>query len=54
LVYSNVSQRKQKTGPMVIVKATSFYDKMEMTDTCTFSESSNGKLSVQVLSGNPE
>jgi hypothetical protein len=37
---------KQKTGPMVIVKATYFYDEMKITDTCTFSESSNGKLSV--------
>jgi len=39
-------KRKQNNGPMVIVKATSFYDEMKMTDTCTFSDSSNGKLSV--------
>jgi hypothetical protein len=35
------SEGKPLIGPMIIEKANSFYDKMKITDTCTFSEGSN-------------
>jgi hypothetical protein len=43
VVYSNAFKRKTITGPMIIKKAKSFYDKMNVMDKCTFSEDSNNK-----------
>jgi hypothetical protein len=48
------SKGKHKTGTMAIVNDISFYDEMTMSGRCTFSDSSNEKLSVYALSDNPE
>jgi len=47
LVYSNVSEGKPVTGPLMIHKATSFHNKMKVTDKCTFSDGSNKTLLVR-------
>jgi len=40
------SDRKEVTGAMIIEKAKSFYNEMNIIHKCTFSEGSNKKLPV--------
>ena len=47
LVYSNVSEEKPVTGPLMIQNTKSFHNKMKITDKCTFSDGSNKKLLVR-------